>query len=827
MELTISQLRKSPFDIRIHIIVPSNATNEELPDGCDTVCGDSMESSQTIRAIAKRAKSDYVLIYFKTTPLILGAHALERMMRTGHETAAYIIYADRWQEKAGALVHVPVNDYQWGSVRNDFDFGSLVLVSGNALDKYLDEKDYGWRYAGWYEFRLFSSRPSEIGRAYDSSRIFHIKETLYTEVETDNRKSGEKQFDYVNPAAREVQKEMEKVCSNHLKEIGSYIHYRHVEDVNLSEGKFTTEMSVVIPVRNRVLTISDAIHSALKQATDFPFNVIVVDNHSDDGTTEAINAIHDDRLIHIIPERHDLGIGGCWNEAIHDERCGRFAVQLDSDDLYIDENTLRKIHDCFIRERVPMVVGTYNMTDFQLHPLPPYTIDHREWTDSNGRNNALRINGLGAPRAFFTPSLRKVGFPNTSYGEDYALGLYFSRCHRIGRIYEPLYLCRRWEGNSDAALSPEKQNKNNSYKDSLRTMEILARQKFNSLRYYSFEQEQVDQFFDDQLDVWEEVRQRYESLRQVKVKDMKSEGIKLRVQFNPSRIISTGARIDAASLSKRPCFLCADNRPEQQLTLTDKTGKFDILVNPFPILPHHFTIAHKRHSRQGINACFDELTYLASELHGLVTFYNGPLCGASAPDHLHLQAGEKGIIPLQRDWKNIHSKQLRSILPLYDMLQPTHDSLMDDEDLKDQLHHSGYGLYELTQYACPVFAIIGYPFCRQMFHVLVNSMRIPSGEREPMMNILSWTEQSKKGKNTLVTIVIPRGKHRPDRYYDEDERKRLLVSPGAIDMAGMIIAPREEDQKKLTADTCRAIIAECGISSEEAADIVAKIRKDQ
>ena len=303
----------------------------------------------------------------------------------------------------------------------------------------------------------------------------HINEYLYSEVEQDTRRSGEKIFDYVDPKNRAGQIEMEQACTEHLKEIGGYLA-PDFEKIEFDKGRFEYEASVIIPVRNRIRTIRDAIKSVLMQKTDFKFNLIIIDNHSTDGTTEAIDEFStDERLIHIVPTRNDLGIGGCWNVGAHHPKCGKFAVQLDSDDVYSDENTLQTIVNAFYEQNCAMVVGTYMMTDFEMQMIPPGIIDHREWTPDNGRNNALRINGLGAPRAFYTPVLREINVPNTSYGEDYALGLMFSRRYQIGRVYNVVYHCRRWDDNSDASLDIVKMNAHNLYKDRIRTWELQAR----------------------------------------------------------------------------------------------------------------------------------------------------------------------------------------------------------------------------------------------------------------------------------------------------------------------------------------------------------------
>ena len=392
--------------------------------------------------------------------------ALERLLQIAQDTEAGLVYADHYQVKGNEQVKAPVIDYQKGSLRDDFDFGSVLFFNAAALKESVQRMTDSYQHAGLYDLRL------KLSQRYS---LVHANEYLYSEVEEDNRKSGEKQFDYVDPRNRDRQIEMEKACTQHLKEIGGYLE-PHFKDIDFNQGEFEVEASVIIPVRNRVATVGTAIESVLKQQTKFKFNLIVIDNHSTDGTTEAIDAFKaDGRVVHLVPERNDLGIGGCWNYGVNSAHCGKFAVQLDSDDLYKDEHTLQTIVDAFYEQKCAMVIGSYMMTDFDLNELPPGVIDHKEWTPDNGRNNALRINGLGAPRAFYTPVLRAIGLPNTSYGEDYAMGLNISRHYQIGRIYAVLYLCRRWGGNSDAALSIEKVNANNLYKDRIRTWELEAR----------------------------------------------------------------------------------------------------------------------------------------------------------------------------------------------------------------------------------------------------------------------------------------------------------------------------------------------------------------
>ena len=442
-------------------LVTTDSTLEPLP-GCELLSVDMPYCSTTMRAIAQKADAEYTLLYTKETTLELGMFALERMMHIAEDSDAGMVYADHYQIADGKQTNAPVIDYQFGSLRDDFNFGSVLLFNTSKL------KDYD--FAGLYDLRLKLSQKADL---------VHINEYLYSEVENDTRKSGEKIFDYVDPKNRDRQIEMEKACTEHLKEIGGYLK-PEFKQIEFSAGNFEYEASVIIPVRNRIRTIRDAIQSVLSQKTDFKFNLIIIDNHSTDGTTEAIDEFkNDERLIHIIPERNDLGIGGCWNMGVHHPKCGKFAVQLDSDDVYANENTLTTMVRAFYEQNCAMVVGTYMMTDFNMNMIAPGIIDHKEWTPENGRNNALRINGLGAPRAFYTPVLREVKVPNTSYGEDYALGLNFSRQYQIGRVYDVVYNCRRWDDNSDASLDIVKMNGHNLYKDRIRTWELQARVAMN------------------------------------------------------------------------------------------------------------------------------------------------------------------------------------------------------------------------------------------------------------------------------------------------------------------------------------------------------------
>lgn len=468
-EKTVQQIKQSSLVKSIYLLVKKG--NNVGIEGCETIEIDSIQSSETIRKIAEKSDAAYSLIYIKESTLDLGQFAIERFFHIADDTKAGLVYSDYYEIKDGVRSGHPVIDYQEGSLRDDFNFGSVLFYNAECLKKAIVETTSTYQFAGLYNLRLKVSPQAEL---------VHINEYLYSEVETDTRKSVEKQFDYVNPKNRAVQMEMEAACTDHLKKIGGYLApiFKKIE---FDESNFPVEASVIIPIKNRVKTVEDAIKSVLIQNTSFDFNLIIVDNFSTDGTSALIQkyARQDNRVIHIIPTRTDLGIGGCWNEGVHDSRCGKFSVQLDSDDVYQNENTLQTIVDAFYEQNCAMVIGSYTMTNFAMETIPPGLIDHKEWTPENGRNNALRINGLGAPRAFYTPVLREIKVPNTSYGEDYALGLRISRKYQIGRIYESLYLCRRWDENSDASLDVVKMNGYNLYKDKIRTIELKARIYFN------------------------------------------------------------------------------------------------------------------------------------------------------------------------------------------------------------------------------------------------------------------------------------------------------------------------------------------------------------
>ena len=785
-EETLLELHENKTVQHINLLVSSDfASQHQVPEGCTFVVIDRMESSNTVMSIAENTDADYLLLCTRMTSVRWGLYALERFLRTADDTGAVMVYSDHYALEEGALTKHPAIDYQAGSLRDDFDFGSLWLIKSQALRDYVAQTDrVDYQYAGLYDLRLYLSRKGEI---------FHLNEYLYTEAELDTRKSGEKQFDYVNPRNREVQIEMERACTAHLEKVGAIVDTNFYRQPDFDEQDFACEASVVIPVFNREKTIADAVKSALSQKTNFPYNVIVVNNHSTDSTGEILDSIDDGRLIQIVPGRTDLGIGGCWNVAVNSDHCGKFAVQLDSDDLYSSPKTLQKIVDAFHEQKAAMIIGSYRMCDFDLNTLPPGLIDHKEWTEDNGCNNALRINGLGAPRAFFTPLVRQIQFPNTSYGEDYALGLAFSRRYRIGRIYDELYLCRRWGGNSDAALSVERVNANNLYKDRLRTMELKARQQMLQGKADIMEDSSISRFFNRQLEMWEDARHRFRDLKHVEVHQLSDQ---LKVQFNPARIVSTGAKIDKHTLGERPCFLCERNRPKEQMT-KQIDDHFQLLVNPFPILPVHFTIPATKHQPQSIYRHYGEMHRLLSLHSELMVFYNGPKCGASAPDHLHFQAGTSGVLPLQTNWQRL-SRNLTDVI-----------SLTDEEKIS-----------VLRDFLVPAFVIISKSedSDEELFHRLYRSMPMRGDESEPMMNIIAW----RKG-DEFISVVIPREKHRPDAYFAEGEAK-MMVSPGALDMAGLIITPREEDFSKINLDKATALLCECGISAEKMEAIVSNLK---
>ena len=746
------------------------------------VAGNLLQSTIWYKGLASAAKLEYLLLVGKEG-VLLDDIALNEMLHAMPQDAV-MAYSHYRKKIDGNVSDAPTIDWQPGSLRNDFDFGPVLLFRTDALKQYLAMPLNEYSYAGFYQLRLAMER---IGL------IYHHHEYVYTVDEDDTRKSGEKQFDYVNPAQRSVQIEMEQVCTHHLKQVGAWLPPCKYDAIDLSAGNFPVEASVIIPVLNRESTIADAITSVLKQKTSFAFNILVVDNHSTDNTPLIIDSFADERVVHIIPSRNDLGIGGCWQLAVNDARCGRFAVQLDSDDIYSDDNTLQRVVDGFYEQQCAMLIGTYRICDFELNTLPPGIIDHREWSEENGRNNALRINGLGAPRAFFTPVIREVGFPNVSYGEDYAVGLQISRRYKIGRIYDVLYLCRRWGGNSDAALSHEKVNAHNYYKDGLRSAEFAARKALVK-SWATMSREGVDAFFEKQLAQWPDAAKRYEALAIAVQRDL---GNGVLLQYNPSRAVSTAAKVDAASIAERPCFLCAANRPVGQIA-ENALGELELLVNPYPILPMHFTLPAKKHVPQLLKPMYADMLHLACKWLGLALFYNGAKCGASAPDHAHLQAVRCDDVPL-----------LKAVAAgAFSLGEP----VCGVEDAY---------VYSVKGYVVPLFMIISRNVSHsvELFNSLLAAMPVHDGESEPRMNVISYHSAAEG----YVTIVIPRAQHRPACYYADDASQRL-VSPGTLDMVGIVVTPRECDFETLTADEATALLREVAISNETACAIVEKMK---
>lgn len=769
---TIRHLQECPTVDRIFLLPTSPVPNLSLPDKCYILPSSAPESVERYKQVALYANTPFTLICTQVQDLEFGYMALERMCDYLSAPQCSMVYADHYKTIKGERTPHPVIDYQLGSVRDDFDFGSLLMFRTDYLKRAINEieaeKEY--QHSALYALRLALSRYGELT---------HIREFLYTETEIDLRKSGEKQFDYVDPRNRQVQIEREEVFTRHLKKIGAYLK-PGMMTVDLKEGEFSHEASIIIPVRNRARTINDAIRSVLEQETSFPFNLIIIDNHSTDGTSEIIEQYkNDNRVIHLIPERTDLGIGGCWNLGINHPQCGRFAIQLDSDDLYSSPHTVQTIVDKFYKEQCAMVIGSYRMTDFTLQTLPPGVIDHKEWTDENGHNNALRINGLGAPRAFFTPLLRKIRVPNTSYGEDYALGLAFSRQYRIGRIYDVLYLCRRWEGNSDAALSIEKINQNNYYKDSLRTLEIKLRQAMNKKRQAG------ELFIENQLAKWQTAHTNHEALNQIETRRFELAGNTITVQFNPARAVSTCAKVDKSSIEARKCFLCPKNKPnEQDEIIISLDEPFSLRINPYPILPGHLTISSLKHQDQVLaDKTIRQLPgkliswleeYFAS---GYVLFYNGAKCGASAPDHFHFQAVKQSDVPVIQQWERLMETAVR------------------EKEIKTE-NGNTYSSFQITSYICPIQVFIcnhSADILPEMINQYLESLPLHEGESEPRYNLFAWQDKQRG----FTMAYFPREEHRPV-CYTATRGEQLLVSPGALDMAGLLVTPRKEDFDKIT-----------------------------
>jgi glycosyltransferase involved in cell wall biosynthesis/ATP adenylyltransferase/5',5'''-P-1,P-4-tetraphosphate phosphorylase II len=754
-------------------------------EGCSALRFAPEEGAHFRRQLLLYLDTPFCMFYMHASALKLNYRALERMTDFLEDERTGMVYADHTDLIDGKPMPHPVIDYQLGSVRNDFDFGPLTVWSSKLLLGAMFQGIMNSKYTLFYEARLYLSL---------THCITAVHESLYSVEQMDRRKSGEKQFDYVNPNAREAQEAYEQAYMEFTAGgFNAYIDREIFHHPRFDEETFPCEASVIIPVRNRVRTIADAINSALAQHTSFKYNIIVVDNHSTDGTTEVLRQYADNpQVVHLTPERTDLGIGGCWDLAIRHEACGQFAIQLDSDDLYSSPATLQLIIDKFRQEGCGMVVGSYQLTDFNLRPLPPGVIDHREWTAENGHNNLLRVNGIGAPRAFFTPALREMGVPNVSYGEDYALALAFSRQYPVGRIFDVLYLCRRWEGNSDAALNIEQVNRNNRYKDALRTREILIRRK---LRQYYETDWQRSELIGKQLEEWPLAQTNYQHLHSQQWRRIPTPSQTWEVCFNPQRARSTRADVSAKGIEARPCFLCEKNRPKEQRTMEQKENHhhYEVCVNPYPILSEHLTLIHQDHTPQRFDpSVYEAMKYYARTLADYLVFYNGPQCGASAPDHLHLQGVKKEDVPLTRHMEEM-VRECQEIAMLYGN---------SEADNFARLY------LNLKAYPCPLFIMrssTGYAAS-----VLADATAQALGGKEGMMNVLAWRKD-----DVLYTVFVPRSAHRPACYF-APEAEAIHISPGALDMAGVMVATDEASFNRLSIQTVERILSEVGVTREQA-----------
>ena len=722
----------------------------------------------------------YTLVEITRNRVQLRPGALERMTAVAQQNGAAMVYADYEQlSPDGRRSPHPLCDHLEGGVRNDFDFGAAVLLEEDIAAKVAP--------GGRFDQFAFYEQWLRLG-----GRIVHIAEVLYDALESDKRSSGEKLFDYVDPRNADSQKRFEDIFTQYLSEIGALVS----TSPRRLDKPSSVSASVIIPVRDRAATIMDAVQSAISQKTSFPFNVIVVDNHSTDGTTDLLRQCTDPSLVHVIPQEADLGIGGCWNLAVNHPQCGEFCVQLDSDDIYSGPFTLQTMVERFLDTGAAMVVGSYTMTDFHLNPIPPGLIDHKEWTAQNGPNNALRVNGLGAPRAFRRDVIRSIGFPNVSYGEDYAVGLRISREYLVERVWDSVYFCRRWGGNSDAALSQEKINANNTYKDSLRTQELCARMALGRTS-------SLDAFSRAQKESWPLAGSNYRALEQVRTRKMTVRGLEVTVQFNPQRAISSKARTDKASIAARPCFLCPSNRPQEQkhIPFTAPSGQeYHILVNPYPIFKEHYVIACPQHTLQTVGGRFADMAAIAAAMEGRTIFYNGAESGASAPDHMHFQAVPGNYMPLEKDVRRrLTDGTLKSVLERPD--------------------GSSISLYPC--FADGMFVLEG-PDARsldRLFTTLWKVLPVPEGEVEPRMNVFIW-----KDKGRFTCIVSLRRCHRPSNFDSPDPALHQWMAPGCADMAGVLITVCEEDYEKLTPALLESVISQVTPSEEEMLCTVKKLQ---
>ncbi|MCX5848827.1 MAG: DUF4922 domain-containing protein [Deltaproteobacteria bacterium] len=741
----------------------------------------------------KKLSSKYLLLVAAEEKICCDELSLRRLLQIADKKKAGIVYSDFVSRKGKNLVPNRLIDYQQGSIRDNFNFGHILIFSCMAVKSALQK---------------YGSLPSEENAAlYDlclkvsaDHDLIHVPEFLYTvsvkkhkKIKISGRKT-ESHFAYVAKENLIHQKKMEKIATNHLKRIGAYLPPR-TKITNKEQDDLQWKVSVVIPVLNRKKTIADALASALEQKTDFAFNIIVVDNHSTDGTTEILKKFTAKypHIHHIIPSRRDLGIGGCWNEAINSPHCGRYVVQLDSDDLYNSPGVLQKIVDTMRAGNYAMVVGSYTIVNERLKKIPPGLIAHKEWTQVNGHNNLLRVNGMGAPRAFDSSIIRQIGFPNVSYGEDYAIALRITREYKVGRIYENLYLCRRWKNNTDAGISVEKQNSNDYYKDKLRSIEIKERQTLNKkskelenrtfVEYNGKTKKYLVAFcqklYDSQKKNWPKMAEACRDLSSVKTRELSGE-YKIYLQYNPARAVSSGAAVDAASIKSRPCFLCQDNLPKEQQGILYR-DRYLILCNPAPIFKNHFTIVALRHEPQEIAISINWLLQLAADASpDYAVFYNGPDCGASAPDHLHFQMVPVNALPFLKDSKGLPpAKEIFSVR------------------------------YRMGKNLDRSFVILASKnakaLAEQFSRLLKAAQKTLKTNDEPLVNIICACED-----NYWRLVVFLRQKHRPAAYFAKGEN-RIFISPGAVDMAGVIITPLLDNYNRLDYNTIRGIYREVSL----------------
>lgn len=751
---------------------------------------------QNVSTLLKQIFHPYFILVDQEKEIRISPAALRRLWRVAQDDDVGMVYADYYERNHRGNRPQPLTDYQLGSLRDDFRFGPLVLFKCLAIQSVL--KKYGAlpkdAEAALYDLRLKLST---------DFRIVHIPEYLYVAEEKQilkDKKAGampEAHFAYVARKNFLRQKQFEKLATQHLKRIGAYLPARRKTLARPLNG-LQWKASVVIPVLNRKKTIAQAIQSALEQKTDFPFNILVVDNHSTDGTTGIVQrfASRYPHVHHLVPSRRNLGIGGCWNEAVHSPYCGRYVVQLDSDDLYSSSRTLQKIVDTLRRGRFAMVVGSYTLVDEHLKKIPPGLIAHREWTDANGHNNLLRVNGMGAPRAFDVTVLREIGFPNVSYGEDYAVALRITREYKVGRIYQNLYWCRRWKHNTDAGLSLEQQNRNDTYKDRLRSEEIRARQHLNEITsilknktfatYAPKSNRSLTtlcrELYHSQKKTWTDLARACRNLDEVQMKKLSGED-EIWLQFNPDRAVSSGAAVDAESIKSRPCFLCVENLPAQQQGILYR-NRYLILCNPAPIFKNHFTIVSVSHEPQNLASGLAEFLRLSAEAGPTyAVFYNGPTCGASAPDHLHFQMVPREVLPfLKKSWRFGPAKMKSSV----------------ENKISEKANRAAVILASSNAKALE----------KRLLHLVEVVRKTLKTQSEPMMNVLCSF-----AKGRWMLIVFLRQKHRPAAYFREG-KERIFVSPGAVDMAGVVITPLLENYQRLAYDDITAIYRDVSLSAD-------------